>query len=374
LNAGIHPVVPRTGSVGVGDLQVLAQVTLALMGEGEVEYQATIRPAAEALAAAGLAPLRLGIKDGIAMVGINAQSIGQGALVVADGIQAIGAIACAAALQFEAFGANLSPLDPRVQAARPSPCAPDAAAELLRLLAGSGLHEPDARRHVHDPLCFRSYAQVQGAARESLVRARALVQLELNNPGDNPLILRDTGEILHNSNFDIVALALAFETLGQALAHVASAACWRAYKLMSPNFTDLPRFLSPLGTNRSGYATSQKTLAALEAEIRHLANPVSLGALPVADGQEDVAQMAPAVVAKTKEIIARLRWIAAIGLSVGAQATELGKRQQLGLGAVAVFERVRALAPRLDDDRPLAPDYHALEAAIRAGQFVPPRA
>jgi histidine ammonia-lyase len=369
LNAGVTPRVPSLGSIGAADLSQLAHVALALMGEGTAEFRGEALPAADALARAGLAPVRLATKDGHAMIIVNALSVGHGALVLVDAARVLRALEASVALSFEGLRANLSPIDPRVHAARPSPGAPEAAARIRALLEGSGLWTAAGERHVHDPLSFRSATQVHGVALDSWDRARAVVETELNAPSDNPLILGDEGVVLHNSSFDATALALAFETLGQALAHGATAAAWRALKLMSPRFSELPRFLTPLGQTRTGFATVQKTLSSLEMEIRHLANPCSLAPLPVADGQEDVAQMAALAVDKADRIVERLRYVAAIGLVAAAQACDLRPvaPERMGTGARAAYRFVRDRVERLEEDRSQGPDFERVAEAIAAG-------
>ncbi|BAI73627.1 histidine ammonia-lyase (plasmid) [Azospirillum sp. B510] len=373
LNAGFHPLVPSKGSIGADDLAPLAHLGRALLGDpdAEVEVGGEILPADAALARAGLTPTVLGLKDGHAVVVANALSVGRGCLVLEDARVALDTLDAAAALSCEGFRAQLEPLDPRVQQARPAPGQAEAAARLRRLLAGSALEKPGAARRLQDPLSFRCLAPVHGAVRVTLEAAREPVAIELNAAADNPLVIitEESGQdrMLHNGNFDMTALVLRFEALGQALAQAATMAAHRTMKLMSPTVSDLPRFLSPQGQSRTGFATVQKTIAALEAEIRHLALPVSLGVLPVADGIEDHASMAPAVVAKTGEIVERLRWLTAIELAAAAQAVDLRGPLTLGTGTGAVQAFVRGLVAPLDEDRSQGPDFERLAQSIATG-------
>lgn len=376
LNAGFHPLVPSKGSIGADDLAPLAHLGRALLGdpEAEAEVGGEVLPADAALARAGLAPPVLGLKDGHAVVVANALSVGQGCLVLEDARVTLDALDAAAALSCEGFRAQLEPLDPRVQQARPAPGQAQAAARLRALLAGSALEQPGASRRLQDPLSFRCLAPVHGAVRATLEAAREPVAIELNAAADNPLVAAEagTGEdagggMLHNGNFDMTALVLRFEALGQALAQAATMAAHRTMKLMSPTVSDLPRFLTPHGQSRTGFATVQKTIAALEAEIRHLALPASLGVLPVADGIEDHASMAPAVVAKTGEIVERLRWLTAIELAAAAQAVDLRGPLLLGTGTRAVHGFVRGLVAPLEEDRSQGPDFERLARSIATG-------
>jgi histidine ammonia-lyase len=364
LNARVHPLVPGIGSLGAADLSPFAHTGLVLLGEGLAEHEGEIVAGSEALDAAGLKPVTLGPKDGIALLNSNGASVGPGALVLSDARTVLDWLDRAAALSFEGFRGNVSPLDPRLQALRPAPGQTEAATRVAALLEGSLLWSKGAARRVQDPLGFRCVAQVHGAAQTALQAAIDAAEIELNGAGDNPAVLFESGEILSNANFDVTALALAFEALGQALAQTAQLSLGRLFKLMSPSFNDLPRFLTPIGKANNGFATTQKTASALDAEIRHLALPVSLHTAPVADGVEDYAPMTPRVVAKTGEIVERLRLLAALELIAAAQAVDLRKLEAIGEGARDAYTMVRAVCAFLDADRPLGPDIEAVAARI----------
>jgi histidine ammonia-lyase len=286
--------------------------------------------------------------------------------VVADAATVLDALDVSAALALEGFRGNLSPLDPRCVAAREAPGQRQGTERLSAVLAGSFLWEKGAASRVQDPLSFRCIAPVHGAARVALAAARAAIEAELGSASENPVLVGD--EMLANANFDATAMALALESLGQALAHAVVMAAWRMLKLMSPA-SGLPRFLSPRGTTRNGFATVQKTISSLEAEIRHLALPASLASLPTADGIEDFAPMTLRVAEKTGEIVERVRYIAAAGLMVAAQAVELRGDVALGAPLRRAFLAVRDIVPALDEDRPTGPDIERLAGAIGQGRF-----
>ncbi|MDQ4062260.1 MAG: aromatic amino acid lyase, partial [Pseudomonadota bacterium] len=267
----------------------------------------------------------------------------------------------------EGYRASVAPLDPRASAAHPAPGQAEAAARLLALLDGGDLSRPGVARRLQDPLSLRCAAPVLGAGLAALRAARAAVELELAACGDNPLILADEDMVLPNANFDVTHLALAFETLGLALARVAALGAERMAKLMSPGSSELPRFLALRQDGRNGFATVQKTVAALVAEIQHRAMPMPVVVIPVADRVEDYATMATAAVDKAAEIVARLRLLAATELIVAAQAVDLRGNISLGRGTAAVHQAVRAHVPPLDEDRPCAPDIEAVDTMIRDG-------
>ncbi len=374
LNARVHPAMPLIGSVGEGDLAPLAHVAEVVAGGGFVLAGdgPEIAPAAGALARAGLAPPRLGAKDGLALVSSNAASVGIGALAVADAGQALAALTTAATLSLEAFRGNVAPLLPAATVLRPAPGQAEAASAVLALLAGGDLARPGAARLLQDPLSFRCVAPVHGAGLAALAAATAAVELELNAAADNPAIvpgLDAHGSVVPTANFDPTHLTLAFETLGQALARVAALSAGRVMKLMSTPASGLPRFLTPVGSGRTGFAAVQKTVAALCAEIGQRAAPLPAWLPPTADGVEDYATVALSVVEKTRESLSRLRLLAAAELMVAAQACEMRGVLRLGDGAARVMAAVRAAVPPLGEDRSAAPDLRALDALIGQGAF-----
>lgn len=366
LNAGVHPLVRRTGSLGEADLAALAQALLPLVGAGEAEFRGERLAGPEALRRAGIAVPELGPKDAIALLNANAQSVGLAALALSEAELAFEAMGCAGALSLEGFRANLSPLDRRAVALRLAPGQAEASERLRALLEGSDLFEPGRARRVQDPLSFRCLAPVLGAALTQLEAARRAVEADLDGAGDSPAVLAD-GDIVSTVNFDTTAIALAFEGLGLAGAHAAAAAVFRIAKLMSAGFSDLPRFLTRHGGSRTGLATVQKTAAALEAEIRHLALPVGGMTAPAADGVEDYAPMTPRVIDKTRDILARLFRLAAVELVVAAQAVDLRPGIRLGSGTRAVHAFVRAHSAALDEDRTMGSDFERLAGLISDG-------
>lgn len=357
LNAGIHPVIPGWGSIGAADLAPLAHLAKALRGEGMVEFGGTVMPAAEALARTGLAPLAIREKDGHAMVVANSLSTGTACLVLEDVERLLDWSVAAVALNYEAFRSPLSAVDDGALSARPAFGQREIGARLRAALEGSALWQEGAARRLQDPLSYRCVPQVLGALLHALTTATAATEIELASSGDNPAVLTGSGRIVSHGNFDLTAFSLSFECLGQALAQAAAGSANRSLRLMSPVTSDLPRFLSARGQNRAGYALLQKPLAALEAEIRHLAHPISLSPLAVSDGIEDQSSMAPRVVAKTGEIVRRLRYLLAIELLTASAALELrAVSGPLGAGARAAYAAVRSRVEPLEEDREMSSD------------------
>jgi histidine ammonia-lyase len=370
LNRGVYPHVPNWGSIGVADLPQMSHIALVLIGEGEAVVDGKRVAGAGALEAAGLAPVALAAKDGLALISSNAATIGHACLVLSDLARALALHDDVIALSCEGFRANLSPFDPRAQLARPAPGQAEAAARLLKALHCSGLETAGAARRVQDPLSFRCIAQVHGAAHDALARAVELVEIELNAAADSPLVDADVGRLLSTGNFYLPGLALAHETLGLAVAQVATLLVERCIKLLSSSATGLPRQLTRHGPQQSGFATVQKPLTALAAQVRHLANPACLDFLPVSEGIEDHATMAPHSVDKLDTMRERLVHLIAIEAVIAAQAVDLREaevRKTLGSGARRIYENVRARSQFLDDDRSLAPDFAAVANWINVG-------
>ena len=382
LNHRVHPMVPRFGSIGVADLPQLSHLALPLFGEGAAEFGGEVLSGCAALEGAGLKPVMLGVKDGLALISSNAATTARAALVLHDANAALDAWLAAIALGFEGFRANLSPIHPGAVAARPATGQVEVARRLRALLQGSALFTPGAGRRVQDPVSMRVVAQVHGAAEGMISAARAQVELELNSAADSPLVLADEGEgneggvMLSNGNFHVPALALALDACAIALAQASSLSVARCQRFMSPALTGLPLQLTRHGPAHSGFATVQKTLTALWAEIRLRANPGSLDYLPVSEGLEDHACMALGVAEKLGEQVERVRYLIAIELLVAAQAVDLRELDQavMGKGARATYRQLREIAPVLDQDRPLGPDIDRVQRAVAAGLFGVPAA
>jgi len=370
LNAGVHPCIPRTGSVGASDLCMLAHVGLTLIGEGDAELDGARMDSAEALAAAGLSPVRLGPKDGLAICSSSAVSAAVAALALVDATALLETMQVAAALSMEGFRANMSPLDPRVVAARPAPGQAWAAGGLRALLAGGALTEPGAARRLQDPLSLRCVSQVHGSLHVALELLATAVAPELGGAADNPLVLTGDEEILSTGNFHVPALAMALDAAAIALSQVAAMSCERQGRLKTERLSGLPGGLSPSAQLSSGLSPLGKTAQALTVEIRHLAAPLSLMPTVGADAVEDDSTGATHAALRVREQIERLRLLAAIELIVAAQAVDLaleGRLASLGAGTGPAHAAVREWVAPLAEDRPMGPDVERLTAELVAG-------
>jgi histidine ammonia-lyase len=364
LNAGVHPVVPSIGSIGAADLVLMGHIGLVMMGEGEAEFGGRPMSGAEALKAAGMSPVAVGPKDGIAIVSSNAITVGRAALALANARRLLDQATLAAALTMEGFRANLSPFDARISALRSAPGQAAIAGQMLSYLAGGALAEPGAARRVQDPLSIRCIAPIHGSLLAALDFAAASIAPELSGSGDNPSVIVEDGVILSNANFHVPALALAFDTAAIGLAQVANSIVMRAAKLLTERLSDLPATLSPRGTTRAGMAPLLKTGEALAIEIAQMAHPVSVDSRSSADGVEDDTPNAPQAVAKFERALGHFRLLVALELAIAAQAVDMAKISRLGLATGWMQAAVRRVVPPLDEDRGFTADVEAIAAVL----------
>ncbi len=369
LNAGIHPIVPSRGSVGMSDLTQLAHLALPLIGLGEVEYLGERLPAGEALARVGLQPAHLGAKDALALCSANSASVGHGALVLAASLNLLVCADITAALSLEAFGGNVSLLGESTHSVRPHSGQLAAAERMRLLLAGSSLWGETPARSIQDPLSLRCVTQVHGACQEALSFVRGTVETELNATGDNPLVLPEEGRIISTGNFHSAGVALGFDLVAMALAQVSSLTASRVLRLMDPHASGLPPQLTPHPGLNSGLGMLQKTLVALNAETRFLAAPASLDFMAVAGDVEDHATMATRTVSKAEQIVTNTRRALAIELISASQALDLRHGGRLGVGTQLAFDAVREVVPFMAQDVYLAPAINAADQLLASGQL-----
>jgi histidine ammonia-lyase len=363
LNAGIHPLMPSIGSIGAGDLVMLSAMARCLIGEGRAEYRGEILDAAEALRLAGLEPAVLRPKDGISLINASAVSAGLGALVLYDAKRLLHQQRKAAALSFEALGGNPLILAPAIQAARPAAGQVSEAAVILDLLQESSLF--GSKVAIQDPLSLRCVAPIHGALADALSRAIEAVEIELNSAADNPLVILSEERVLSTGNFHTPSLALAFETLGLAIAQCALACAARFIQLTGSSRNGLPKYLSPVGGPSAGFVPLQKTITAIAARIRHKANPVMLDFVPVSEGVEDHATQAALTVEKSADMLDLWRQLIACEMLAAAQGVDLRPDHRCGRGTSETYTFVRRLAAKLEEDRPLGEDAMRIADALR---------
>ena len=362
LNAGLAPRAPVTGSLGQSDLGPLAHVAAALIGDGEW--------AAE-LERLGLEAWQPTAKEALAFVNSNAFSLGWTALALGHAAVVLDRFDEAAALTFEGMLGNVQALDPAVAAARPVAGIGETIERLQELLRGGALLSGELHRHLQDPLTMRVVPQTHAAARTALAHATAIVEAELVSSHDNPAIAPD-GRALSNGNFDSVPYGVTVDYARIAFAHVITASCERANKLVYAAFSGLPTGLrSDDRSSHDGLGIVVYSASAAAAEARLLALPATLevSTTSTAEGIEDRIIPTPVAARRLDEMSRLALHVAAVELYCAAQAVDLRERSaDLGEGTRRAYDRVRAHVARHRDGEPPAPDLDGLEHEL-AGRF-----
>jgi histidine ammonia-lyase len=361
LNAGVHPIVPSRGSVGMADLGQLASVGQVALGAGRAELGGELMDGGEALARAGVTPLQLEPKDGLTFMSSNAFSIAGGTLSI-DRAREVAELAdVVAALSMEAAAASSSSVQDEVSDAKPYPGQRTAADALRAALAGGDLESGSLETSVQSPISYRVIPQVHGAVREAIEAATLTVLIELNGKGDNPLVSISGGEMIHNGNFDAVVMALAFEHLGLALAHLGHLSERRMNHLWDIFFSGGP----PSSVELFGISLRYPAATAW-AELRTVAGPVTLD-IPALDlGVEDVASDAPAAVNKVGRALDLVEELLSVEVLLASDVLAAAPSRVLGRGTGAALDLARRALDDLGADRSPAAAQRAVMMAFRA--------
>ena len=373
LTAGVVPVVPSRGSLGAsGDLAPLAHLGLVLVGEGYARFGGETLPGGEALARAGLEPVVLAAKEGLALINGTQFMAAIGALVLARARRLVKIADVAAAQTLEAVRASRTPFAPELQALRPHPGQIASAANLYRLLDDSEIvasHRWCGR--VQDAYSLRCAPQVHGAVRDAVAYAEGAVGIELNAATDNPIVLADRGEVLSNGNFHGEPVAIALDTLKLALAELASISERRIERMLNPALSNgLPPFLTEDGGLNSGFMIAQYVAASLVSEDKVLVHPASADSIPTSAGQEDHVSMGATAAVHLWHVCANVERVVGIELLCGAQGVDFLAPKRPGPAVAAAHAAVRELSPHVDADRSLASEIEAVAGRIRDGSLL----
>lgn len=384
LNHGVHPIVPETGSVGAsGDLVPLAHVALALTGEGGVEVEGRERAAAESLAQAGIAPLELGEKEALALLNGTQATTGIGVLAQRRFARSLDTADVAGAMSLEGLRGTPDAFRPEIHAARPHAGQVESARRLWALLDDSEIresHRTDDPR-VQDPYSLRCMPQVHGAAREASAHAHRILTTEVNSTTDNPLVLPARpgeatsprqAEVLSGGNFHAQVVAQCLDLVAIAAADLASISERRIDRLLNPDLSGLPAFLTPKPGTRSGLMVAQVTAADALSEMRVLAHPASSDSVPTCASQEDHVSMGMAAARKVRRTIELLETVLAVELLCAAQAVEFHRPLRAGAGVERALRTVRTRVRRLGRDRVLSGEIASLTDLVREGAVAHP--
>jgi histidine ammonia-lyase len=374
LNEGLHPVVPSQGSLGAsGDLAPLAHLALPLIGEGHVEIRGDVLPASEGLSAAGIEPIELSYKEGIALVNGTEAMLALGILVCVRAEKLARCADLTGAMTLEACLGTDRAFDDALISLRKHPGAQPVARNLRRLLADSEIvaSHRESEHLVQDAYSLRCIPQVHGAYRDGLAYVRATLEAELASAVDNPSVLVESGEVVSGGNFHGEALGLALDHLGLCLAGFSTIAERRVARIVDPDLNNgLPAFLTTDPGRRSGLMLAQYTAASLVSESRGLCWPASSDSIPTSAGQEDHVSMGATSARKAAAILANSEHVIAIEALAAAQGLELRSPLAPAPATGAARDAVRAVSPFVDEDRALSQDIAAVRAIVTSGELV----
>lgn len=371
-NAGVTPVIPCQGSVGAsGDLAPLAHLSLPLIGEGEVFFEGECLPAARALERAGLRPLQLSAKEGLALINGTQVStaLAIDALLGVDKL--FEAAVITGALTLDAARGSDAPFDPRIHAVRGQPGQIECATAYRALLVGSEIRrshlEGDDR--VQDPYCLRCQPQVMGACLDQMRHAAQVLMREANAVTDNPLVFAAGGDLVSGGNFHAEPVALAADALAVAIAEIGAISERRVAMLVDTVVSRLPPFLTPEPGLNSGFMIVHVTAAALASENKSLAHPASVDSLPTSANQEDHVSMATFAARRLQAMLRNTGHIVAIELLAAAQGIEFLRPLKSAPALERVLRLVRSVSPAMMADRSLARDMQAVHHLVAAGDI-----
>jgi histidine ammonia-lyase len=375
LNHGVTPVVPEKGSVGAsGDLAPTAHLGLVLIGKGEAFCGGERIPGAAALDRIGLEPLALAAGEGLALINGTQVMTAIGALVVNDAVRLSKMADIACAMTLEVLMGSNSEFDPRIHQVRPHPGQLVTADNMLRLTAKSEIvssHEGCAR--VQDAYTLRCAPQIHGASKDAVAHARRVIDIEINSTTTNPLIFPDTEEVRLGGNFHGQPVAMAADYLSMGLAELGSVSERRIERLVNPQLSELPAFLTRQGGINSGYMIGQYAAAALVSENKVLAHPACVDSIPTSANKEDHVSMGTIGIRQSREILTNVENVIAIELLCAAQAYDLlteNGRLQAGKGTREAYRVIRSHVPTMRRDRELYKDMETAVALLRSGAIL----
>lgn len=374
LNNGVHPMIPAKGSVGAsGDLAPLAHQALVTIGEGEAFYRGERMAGGDAMLRAGIEPLMLEAKEGLALLNGTQAMTAVGGLALVDAFKLANAADVIGAMTLEALRGTPVAFDEKIHAVRPHKGQRESARRLRELIEHSEIRESHrdkaADPRVQDAYALRCMPQVHGAVRDALEHARHVVEIEVNSATDNPLVFapngNQAGEVLSGGNFHGEPVSLAYDYAAVAVADLATISERRVERLVNPSLSGLPAFLSPHPGTSSGLMIAQVTAAALIAENNVLAHPASVFTLPTSANKEDHVSMGMTAALKLAQIVKNVETVLAIELLCAAQGLEFLKPLKPGPKLAEAYLRVRQHVPALERDAQLSVFIESLAPVVR---------
>ncbi len=374
LEKGVTPIIPAQGSVGAsGDLAPLAHMTAVVIGEGEAEYEGVVMSGADALAKAGLSPIQLGPKEGLAFINGTQFSTTFALAGLFGAWRSAKSALITSALSTDAIMGSTAPLQPEIHSLRGHRGQIEAASTMRDLLENSEIREShrDGDSRVQDPYCIRCQPQVTGAAIDILRQAATTLEIEANAATDNPLVLAEAGIIVSGGNFHAEPVGFAADMIALAVSEIGAIAQRRIALLVDPTLSfDLPPFLTPKPGLNSGYMIAEVTTAALMSENKHLANPCVTDSTPTSANQEDHVSMAAHGARRLQRMVENLDRILGVELLCAAQGVEFRAPLVTSAPLKSVIKRLRQDVDTLNDDRYLAPELEVARSLISTAEIV----
>ncbi|NIM97076.1 MAG: histidine ammonia-lyase [candidate division Zixibacteria bacterium] len=369
INKGVHPMIPEKGSVGAsGDLAPLAFMTLPLMGKGWVFYEGRLREGKRAFKKAGISPLRLSSKEGVALINGTCVMTGMGVLSLLKAERLAELADMAGALSLEAALCTPAAFDPNVQKARKHKGQKISAENLVKLTRASQIREfHKACPKVQDPYSFRCMPQVHGAVRDALSYVRSVLEIEINSATDNPLVFPDLDKVISAGNFHGEPVALALDFLGVAMSELASISERRIASLTNPATSGLPAFLAKEPGLNSGFMMAQIVAASLVSENKGLSHPASVDSIPTSMNQEDHVSMGTIAARKAREIVNNSEDVLAIEFLAACQGIDFRSPLKPGTGTGKIYQKIRSRIPPVTKDRLLVLDLVKVKELMRRG-------
>lgn len=372
LNHHITPVVPEKGSVGAsGDLAPLSHIALALIGEGDVEFNDKVLNSKFAIDSIGCSPAVLGPKDGLALINGTACMAALGALAAYEARMIMTMADIATALTLDSVKGTSAAYNPKITSLKPHAGQIASVENLNKLIANSALKDshPDCGK-VQDPYSLRCVPQVHGACRQTLLHAEEVIQTELNAVTDNPLIFVESGEVISGGNFHGEALALVMDYLAMGLAEICNISERRIEKMMNPVFSDLPAFLTKNSGLNSGLMIAHVTAAALVSENKYLCHPASVDSVPTSTDKEDHVSMGVTAGRKLHEVLLNAKSVLAIEFLCNTQALDLQRPLTSSLALEEVYSLIRRHVEIINEDRIFFKDINNIIKLINTGEII----
>lgn len=371
LNKGVHPIIPEKGSLGAsGDLAPLAHMVLVMIGLGEALYKGERMSGAKAMKAADIDPIELTSKEGLALINGTQVMTAVGCVTAYEAVQLLKLSDISAALTMEALNGITDAFDPRLHAVRPHPGQIKTAENVLKLLKESTRTTRQGEIRVQDAYTIRCIPQVHGASKDAIQYILDRIQIEINAVTDNPILFPEDDVAFSGGNFHGQPMALPFDFMGIALSEVANISERRIERLVNPQLSNLPAFLTPHGGLHSGFMIAQYAAAALVSENKILAHPASVDSIPSSANQEDHVSMGTIAARKAKEILFNAQNVIAIEMLCAAQAIDFAESGKLGKGTEVAYKIIRSKVDKLNEDRVMHLDFEKIYDIIKDNQLL----